>query len=209
MIAVLPLVLYPLLGDELFPECRSSFANSRPKCWWPAWTVSPSCRRWWSGKRFATRAVLRARRRRLLEVEIASGPPRRGRVQRANRRGQSRRTSCSFRRGLPREFSKRSSSLPSGRDPPRREPIKPRRASAERLAAAVYWSDAKEKSKIGYARVMDILDALARGRGSQPLEASRLPATAAKPFWIESADVRRRGASDRRLCGRGSCPSCC
>jgi sodium transport system permease protein len=62
-------------------------------------------------------------------------------------------------------------------------------ADAKKFAADVYWNEAKEKSKIGYARVMDVLLRWREEAVASNLTASHLPPTAARPFWIQSEDV--------------------
>ena len=82
MIAVLPLLLYPLLGMSFMQVAQFSAKTIRRGCWWSAGSRWPICRIWWrrgQGKRLA---ATRQRSARLTPQPRTPNPftsPRRGR----------------------------------------------------------------------------------------------------------------------------------
>ena len=61
---------------------------------------------------------------------------------------------------------------------------------------AIYYNQAREASHVAYARANEVLGRWIDRIGQQNLEASRVPAVAAKPFAIEPHDVSEK--SDRK-----------
>jgi sodium transport system permease protein len=192
MIAVLPLLLYPLLGMSFFQVVQ--FMREHPiRVLVVGAPENPELPPLVAGDRFDARLFAEPEAARLLVVEQRAHP---------SQGGDTRATPLELARRemqqgnydvvvyFPRNFSQQFSRFRQALVAPDRQAAG---GSVTVPGVEICPNLAKEASKAAYRRVSDVLDRWREDIGRQNLEAGKLPATAAKPFEIATLDVAEAG----------------
>jgi len=195
MIAVLPLLLYPLLGMSMFQIAQFMREHPTKVLLIDTPEVQPPLV---EGDRFSAELFSTEERSELLDLEFAEG--RGGSLDWSRLDSQQRRDAAQrlIRSGdrqvvvyFPPEFAERLEAF--------RQRLKeaPSQALADDVPSPkIYYNTASEKSTIAYTRVSRVLRRWTEQIGERNLEESRLPALAARPFDFEPADVATSGHRD-------------
>jgi sodium transport system permease protein len=189
MIGVLPLLLYPLLGMSFFQVTQ--FIREHPSR--VLVVGAPSGRdfpRLVDGDRFAAELFANPKSAALLKLTLQPAQQRDSALDPVER---ARRDMLEgnydmvvyFPPNFADEFARFHESLLRARSASGEPPARP-----EALPAIeVYPNLAQDASKTGHRRVVDVLDRWREKIGERNLEDGRLPATAARPFAIETHDL--------------------
>jgi sodium transport system permease protein len=192
MIAVLPLVLYPLLGMS-FLQISQFLRDHSTKVLLIGLPDTTGLPPLVEGDRFAEKLFVQPERVRLIDVELQSDHrPSENVAARARELAQVGKYEvvvyfppefgaqlAQFRREL-RVRSNGHASTPSGGVP----------------SPVIYFNAAKEKSQLAHARVSEVLRSWREAIGRQNLNDSQVPAIAVKPFEVTTDDVAEH--SDRQ-----------
>jgi sodium transport system permease protein len=192
MIAVLPLLLYPLLGMSFFQVVQ--FMREHPiRVLVVGAPENPQLPRLVTDNRFAADLFSDPEISRLLEVKVQAqraGSPREKlpplELARRDMQEGNYDVVVYFPPNFSQQFNRFHQSLvrPDG-EGPRPEVKIPR--------VEVYPNLAKEASKAAHRRVSSVLDEWREAIGRRNLEAGKLPSTAARPFEIATLDVAEAG----------------
>lgn len=198
MIAVLPLLLYPLLGMSMFQMAQ--FVRESPT---RVWVIGGTVDGWnlprlFDGERFALRLFPDPTRQALLDVQFQSkgegmseeGEEVRERAQQALRNGRTEAVLYfppDFAEKL-NAYSQRLDDRLAGGD--RMGPLEPA------PSPTIFYNTAKEKSQIALRRTVEAIDAWSADVSRSALERSGLPAAAGSLFTISTADVASAGHKD-------------
>lgn len=202
MIAVLPILLYPLLGMSFFQLAQ--FIQERSTSVWVVGAKNlPEQPRLVENNGFAGRFFGSQKEADLLELHFAPGEPRGDKPSDEDLREAARRDVQggkydaaiyfppdfanqldAFRQAIRQRREKagyEARAIPSASGKKELEPPLPR--------PEIFYSTASEKSQIAFARLTDVLRRWTEEVGRTNLEAGGVPATAAKPFDLATADV--------------------
>jgi sodium transport system permease protein len=198
MIAVLPLLLYPLLGMSMFQMAQ--FVRESPtKIWVVGGTVDGwKLPRLFDGEHFSLRLFPDAAQQALLNVQFQSkgeGVPAsedevRERAQAGLRAGRTEAVLYfppDFAEKLNAYRQKLDDRLAGGDAPTAFEPAP---------SPIIYYNTAKEKSQIALRRTNDVLDAWSRDISRAALEPWGLPAATGSLFKVSASDVAAKGHKD-------------
>lgn len=189
MIAVLPLLLYPLLGMS-FLQISQFLRDHAAKVLLVGLPNAPDLPPLVDGKQFASDLFIAPERARLLEVTLEPDTTSDAAAQqkRASELAQSGayavvvyfppnfgKELVEFRKYLQR----RDQGAAAVESPPLPSPV-------------MYYNAAKETSQLAHARVEQVLQGWTDAIGRQNLTASQVPLTAAKPFEVSTNDVAER-----------------
>jgi sodium transport system permease protein len=221
MIAVLPLLLYPLLGMSFFQVAQfmreqavkvlligaHDFADLPPLV---------------EGQHFALSLFSDAGRARLMDLEFALDTAADAEA------GQQAADTLAKEGGydvviyFPPDFAERlqqfrrelierdAAKEPAAKEPAAKEPAEKEPAKGPDVKpgevpipeARVFWNEAKERSKIGYLRATDVLSRWRDRLVERNLAESRIPAAAARPFELKMVDVANEGQGQAALWSR-------
>ena len=199
MIAVLPLLLYPLLGMSMFQVLQFVSEHATRVRVVGAEQLPPTPQLI-DGDCFAAALFSDPSRAKLLEVapaqaELAANPPLDAEQTKAQVSALARRWvqqgECEAVVYFPPDFAERLAAF--------RESLARREAASaagQELTVPspeVFFNTAKEKSQITHNRVTLVLDRWREEIGRQNLGASHLPESAAKPFKVAEHDVAAEG----------------
>ncbi|HUY90564.1 MAG TPA: ABC transporter permease subunit/CPBP intramembrane protease [Pirellulales bacterium] len=200
MIAVLPLLLYPLLGMSMFQVLQFISEHATRVQVIGAEQLPPTPQLIDKGC-FSASLFSDPSKAKLLEVTPAKPnfeakqPPLDAKQTRAEIAALARRWveqgECEAVIYFPPDFAQR---LKAFRESLARREVEP--SEAQELAVPspeVFFNTAKEKSQITHTRVSLVLDRWREEIGRQNLDASHLPESAAKPFEVAEHDVAAEG----------------
>lgn len=199
MIAVLPILLYPLLGMGFFQLAQ--FIDQRPTSVWVVGAKHlPEQPPLLENARFAARYFASPNDVRLLEVHFAPDEPRAGALDVLEAREAARRNVQSgtydVAMCIPADFAGRleafRQAIRQSRDDAEAEDTShgaAQQARPQLPQPEIFYSTASEKSQIAFARLSDVLRRWTEEVGRANLEAGGVPASAAKPFDLAAADV--------------------
>jgi sodium transport system permease protein len=199
MIAVLPILLYPLLGMSFLQLAQ--FMQERPTS--VLVVGAKNLPGLIENAGFAGRYFESPKQAELLELHFVSDEPRAGAAGGTNRKAAAQRDVQSGKYDVavyfPSDFASQLESFrqairqqrargeleddrsPAAEKTSRREPQLPR--------PEIFFSTASEKSQIAFARLTEVLRHWTEEVGRENLEAGGMPASAAKPFELALADV--------------------
>ena len=222
MIAVLPILLYPLLGMSLFQVspvhagAADAGAGGRGR---EAERPAAAVRRTSS---FADNLFADPERARLLELTLCADEPPAGADADAIARADADREvqSGQYEAALyfPPDFASRStpSARPSAARAESQRAAGKRRCRRRNVPPAkcpvpeIIYSTANDKSQIAFARLSDVLQRWTEQIGDDNLTASGVPTVAVRPFVGRAAPTwPATPAIAAPRCGRRSCPCCC
>lgn len=203
MIAVLPLLLYPLLGMSLFQVVQFSREHATRVVVWGGEDL-PEAPRLIDGDRFASELFDEPSGSQLLSVTVASRPADEWIEKEACR------VLATGERELvlvaPAGFGRRLAEYRAALERKAGQGTLPGAAaleacpSGERFAGLrLLYSSAQEKSRLAYGRVSKVLDAWTTEIGRRNLAAGALPLDAAHPFDLTPSDVARSTERDAAL----------
>ncbi|HEX4149313.1 MAG TPA: ABC transporter permease, partial [Pirellulales bacterium] len=187
MIAVLPMLLYPLLGMSLFQVAQ--FIREQPtRVLLLGGADLPTTPALIEDGQFAPQLLSDPDRQRLIELHLATVPAKEA-AQRARRGvedGEFEAVVC-----VPPDFARRLELF--------RQDLNHRASHDGRSAAAaedlrvpspeIYYNTAKEKSQLAYIRVSKVLDRWTDEIGRENLKSSDLPELTARPFGLTGHDI--------------------
>lgn len=199
MIAVLPLLLYPLLGMSMF-QVLQFVSEHATRVRVVGAERLPATPQLIEGRSFSTRLFSDPSKAKLLEVESAPGETAEARTtgdepSRAEVAEQARQWvqqgACEAVVYFPPDFAQRLDEFRASLA--RREEATPQPEDLQVPSPEVFFNTAKEKSQITHNRVALVLDRWREEIGRQNLDASHLPESAAKPFKVAEHDVAAEG----------------
>lgn len=203
MIAVLPLLLYPILGMSMFQVLQ--FVREHPtKVLVIGAQDLPASPSLLQNGRFAARLFKDADKRRLLEITVSTAGGRTLRQQVAEARQSVKQGEYQAVVYFPPDFADRLRAFREllarqRSDPPEARRGKPKLSVPE---PEIYFNSAKEKSQITFVRISQVLDRWLQEIGRQNLATSRLPESAARPFEVTEHDVADKGHRDAAVWGK-------
>ncbi|MEX0713470.1 MAG: ABC transporter permease subunit/CPBP intramembrane protease [Pirellulales bacterium] len=195
MIAVLPLLLYPLLGMSMF-QVLQFVTEHATKVLVIGADELPESPALLDADRFATRWFKDPGNDRLLELTIEPGS-RSDRI--ATARAERALAQGEFEAVVffPPDFADRLSAFRRSLTQPRTAEGAEREQAAEQIPSpSIFYNTAKEKSQITFARVSQVLERWTQEIGRQNLADSHLPESAARPFELSEHDVAEAGHRD-------------
>ena len=198
MIAVLPLLLYPLLGMSMFQVLQFVTEHATRVRVVGAERL-PATPQLIEGAYFSARLFGDPSKTKLLEVEsakteLAETPKADAEPSHARIAEQARQWvqqgECEAVVYFPPDFAQR---LEAFRDSLARREQAPQPEELQVPSPEIFFNTAKEKSQITHNRVALVLDRWREEIGRQNLDASHLPESAAKPFKVAEHDVAAEG----------------
>jgi len=193
MIAVLPIMLYPLLGMSFFQmaQFRREHVNTVLVVGTPPGDVAPPLL---DKDRFAEDLFSDPQKARLLEVRWARRElPARGspaqQVAEARRAVQAGQFDVALY--FPDDFVQRLAKFRAAIA--RRQSPDAAAAPSEVPSPEIIYTTANDRSQIAFARLAEILRRWTERVGSKTLEASGIPPTAARPFELKTDDMATAG----------------
>jgi sodium transport system permease protein len=191
MIAVLPLLLYPLLGMSMFQVAQ--FVREQPtRVLLIGVENLPQAPSLVEDDRFAARLFTDPEKIGLLEVHVNVDAPR---VDLPGQEGVYAAARDAVERGdyeavicVPADFSQRLERFQTALTKAA-EQRSTDRLEAEVPSPAVFYSTAKEKSQLAYLRATQVLRRWTEEIGRQNLVSTHVPAEAVKPFEVDEHDV--------------------
>jgi sodium transport system permease protein len=191
MIAVLPMLLYPLLGMSLFQVAQ--FIREQPTRVLVLGAEDlPQTPALIEAGHFAPALLSDPERQRLVELSFAEVPAAKAaqRARESVEQGDYEAVIC-----VPPGFARRLDSF--------RRDLSQRAAHERRLGKVnadprvpspeIYYNTAKEKSQLAYLRVTKVLDRWTEEIGRENLKSSDLPELAARPFVLTEHDMAEEG----------------
>ncbi len=194
MIAVLPLLLYPLLGMSLF-QVAQFVREQATRVLIIGATSLPAEPALVDDDHFDARWFSNPGKTNLLELHYSTDPTDNSSHSSKEAMEQARRLVESGQYAavvfVPPDFAKRLDAFRARLTESGREAAaeKPHTRDATVPSPIVFYSTAKEKSQLAYLRVSQVIDRWMEEIGRENLETSRLPATAARPFDLSGHDV--------------------
>ncbi len=196
MIAVLPLLLYPLLGMSFFQVMQFMREHAirvlvvgAPQIRGPA---AVDCRQTSSpGACLPSRKTLACCAVAQQKDASAEHQAEQSPLERARQEMQAGDYDVVVY--FPPDFDERFERLQQSLARARKSVQEPPPASHDARASTIYPNLAKDASKAAYRRVSDVLDDGARRSAEHNLEANQLPPAAARPFEITTVDVAEEG----------------
>lgn len=197
MIAVLPLLLYPLLGMSFFQVAQFMREQAVKVLLIGAHDfqdLPPLVK----DRHFAVGLFSDPDRARLLELEFSDDKAADAASGRQLADGLAKQGAADVVVYFPPDFAERLQQF-------RRELVDrdASRPPEEKVPEAqVFWNEAKEKSKIGYLRVADVLGRWRDQLVERNLAEGKIPAAAARPFELKTVDVASEGQGKAALWSR-------
>jgi sodium transport system permease protein len=211
MIAVLPLLLYPLLGMSVF-QLSQFLRKSEPKVLVigsEQLAQSPDLPRLFDDGRFVADLFDDPESAAWLDVEFAGGPSASSEASESNQasllqsaRGRLKSGDVQVVLNFPPDFGDRLHELHSqitartgdrsGAENDQKSPAQTNSTGAGIPEPQLLHNSGKEKSRVAYLQVEHVLNAWKSQIVRENLLASRVPANVARPFELESHDVAER-----------------
>ncbi len=205
VIAILPLLLYPMLGMSFFQV--SQFLQERPTRVLVIGAKNlAGLPPLFDGDRFAAELFPEPEKARLQEVHFLGTPPvpeaQEAEWERSMRLVQEGKFDVAllFPPDFARQLEAFRRAIENRSERAAREARQPLSAEAQAAlqvpSPKVYYSKASERSTFAYVRLMDPLSVWIQTIGKENLEAGGVPADAAKPFEITTDDVQKGAGRD-------------